>query len=329
MQPIRDAETLEFDRNDLERAAAEVHAAMNATPQYCWPLLSERAGCELWVKHENCTPVGAFKIRGGITYFNRLSKRNVDQVVCATRGNHGISIAFNARRIGVKATVFVPRGNSVEKNAAMRSWGAEVIENGEDFQQSLEHAADYAAARHVHFVPSFDAALVAGVASLGLEFLSSVELDIVYAPIGLGSGLAGLLAVRKALNLRTEVVGVVATGARAYAESMRARHLIELPVSTFADGMACRTPNAAALEFFWKTSPRVVEVDDEEIAQAMRMYFFATHHVAEPAGAASLAAAMKDPLRKSGKRIGVILSGGNVDTKVYSSVLRGQSADRD
>ena len=329
MRSIPDAQTFEFDRDDVERAAAQVHAAMNATPQYCWPLLSERVGCEVWVKHEDCTPVGAFKVRGGITYFNRLSTRNVRQVVCATRGNHGISIAFNGTRIGVRATIFVPRGNSIEKNDAMRSWGAEVIEQGEDFQQSLEYAADYAAARNVHFVPSFDAALVVGVASLGLEFLSSVELDIVYAPIGLGSGLAGLLAARKALNVRTEVVGVVAAGARAYAESMRAQRLVELPVSTFADGMACRTPNAGALEFFWKASPRMVEVSDDEIAEAMRLYFYATHHVAEPAGAASLAAAMREPLRKSGKRIGVILSGANVDTDLYSSVLRGQTPHAD
>ena len=321
---------LNFDLADLQRAATEVHAVMQPTPQYHWPLLSERLGCEVWVKHEDCTPAGAFKIRGGITYFNRLArKQNVREVVCATRGNHGISVAFNAARTGIKATVFVPFGNSVEKNAAMRSWGANVVEYGEDFQESFEHAHEYAARNELHLVPSFAPDLVLGVASLALEFLPAAHFDTVYSPIGLGSGVAALLTARKALDLRTEIVGVVATGARTYAESIQQRRSIDVPVTTFADGMACRRPNPEALEFFLSQNPRLVEVEDEDIAQAMRLYFSATHHVAEPAGAASLAAAMKDPLRANGHRVGVILSGANVDTEVFLNVLAGGVAVAD
>jgi threonine dehydratase len=314
---------------EIRRAAAEVYAVMPATPQYAWPLLAERAGCdELWVKHENHTPLGAFKVRGGVSYFNRLHERgDVRGVVCATRGNHGRSIAFNARRTGLEATIVVPHGNSREQNAAMRSYGARVVEFGEDFQAALERAREIGGRESLHFVPSFDMALFCGVASYALEFFTAAPaLDAVYVPVGLGSGLAATLAARDGLGLDTEVVAVVAGGAPAYALSIEVGRLISAPVSTFADGMACRTPNPEALAIFLTAGVRCVRVSDAQIAEAMRLYFSATHNVAEGAGAASLAAALADGPARRG-RIGVVLSGGNIDRDRYARILSDHPAE--
>jgi threonine dehydratase len=297
---------------------------MPPTPQLAWPLLREHAGCEVWIKHENHTPLGAFKIRGGIIYFNRLREGGgVRGVVCATRGNFGQSVAFNAARTGLPAIVVVPHGNSLEKNAAVRALGAELIEHGDDFQAALEFARALAAERSLHFVPSYAHDLVLGVATYALEFFEGApQMDVVYAPVGLGSGLAGLFCAREALGIETEVVAVVAEGAPAYARSLAQRKAIEAEAATIADGMACRAPDADALAFLLARSPRCILVSDDEIEEAMRLYFRATHNVAEGAGAASLAALLKDDPGKR-ERAGAVLSGGNVDAEVFARVLAG------
>lgn len=311
----------------IESAARIVHSVMAPTPQYCWPLLCEALGVETWVKHENHTPIGAFKIRGGLVYFDDLAKspRRPAGVISATRGNHGQSVGFAAARYGFAATVVVPHGNSGEKNAAMRALGVDLIEFGDDFQASREHAQKLAAERSLHMVPSFHPLLVAGVATYGLELLRAAPpINVAYVPIGLGSGICGMVAARDALGLGTEIVGVVSARARAYARSFAERKAVECPATTvIADGMACRTPEPAALEIIWRGVDRIVEVSDEEVAEAMRLLFRCTHNVSEGAGAAGVAAAAKDELRIAGSRIAVILSGGNVDSEMFSAVLAG------
>jgi len=310
---------------DIESACRIVYSDMQATPQYCWPLLCERLGTEVWVKHENHTVVGAFKIRGGLVYFDHLSKsaQMVQGVISATRGNHGQSVGYGARRFGIPATVVVPHGNSVEKNDAMRALGVELIEHGDDFQAAREYAESLAGKRSLHMVPSFHPLLIAGVATYSLELLRAVrDVDIVYVPIGLGSGICGMLAARDALGAKTQVVGVVSSHAPAYAESFGARRSIEAPVTTrLADGMACRTPEPAALDLIWKGVERIVQVTDDEVAVAMRMLFECTHNTSEGAGAAAVAAASKEKSLIAGRKVAVVLSGGNVDREVFASVL--------
>jgi threonine dehydratase len=318
---------------DLRAAAASVHAAMAPTPQHRWPLLEQALaaapgdGTELWVKHENHTPVGAFKVRGGQVFFERLlaSGRRPAGVVSATRGNHGQSIARAAAACGVAAAIVVPLGNSREKNAAMRALGAELVEHGDDFQAAREHAQTLADARGWLMVPSFHPDLVAGVASYALELFDAVpHLHTVYVPIGLGSGACGLVAARDALGLATELVGVVSTGAPAYALSLAAGQPISHAVSTvLADGMACRTPEPDALAMLQRGLARVVQVSDDEVAAAMRQLFEATHQVAEGAGAAAWAAAWQERRHCAGRATAVVMSGGNVDRAVYQQVLAG------
>ena len=317
----------------LEEAAARVHAFIPPTPQYEWPLLSRRVGAEVWVKHENHTPVGAFKVRGGIVFFDEVRASRPGGpgstgVIAATRGNHGQSVAFAAGRAGLRAVIVVPHGNSAGKNAAMRAFGAELIEHGEDFQAALEHARALAEERGLHFVPSFAPALVRGVASYALElFRGAPPLDRVYVPIGLGSGICGVIAARDALGLRTEVVGVCAEGAPCYALSFAAGRPVSTERSdTLADGMACRVPVAEALEAILRGAADVVTVSESEIRAAMCALFADTHNVAEGAGAAPLAAALKDRTANAGKRIAVVLSGGNVDPGLFASVLAEEGA---
>jgi threonine dehydratase len=309
----------------LREAAARVHAQMPPTPQYDWPLLQGLAGDRLWVKHENHTPAGAFKVRGGIVYVERLLARGPRPpgLVSATRGNHGQSIARAARAAGLPAAIFVPHGNSREKNAAMRAFGAELVEHGHDFQSAREKALDFATARGWHMVPSFHDDLVAGVASYALELFDAVpQLDTVYVPIGLGSGACGLIAARDALGLATEVVGVVSAGAPTYALSLAAGRPVPHDVTTeLADGMACRVPEPEALARLARGLARVVTVSDDELAQAMRTLYEATHQVAEGAGAAALAAAMQERERLHGRQVAVVLSGGNIDREVYARIL--------
>jgi threonine dehydratase len=313
----------------LEAAARIVHAVIPPTPQYCWPLLCERIGAEVWVKHENHTPVGAFKIRGGLVYFDHLAKstHKPKGVITATRGNHGQSVGFAARRYGVSATVVVPHGNSREKNAAMRALGVDLIEHGEDFQASREHAELLAREREFHMVPAFHPLLVAGVGTYSLELLQTVrDIHVAYVPIGLGSGICGMIAARDALGLKTSIVGVVSAQAPAYAHSFDARRAVEHPVTTkLADGLACRTPEPEALATIWRAVDRVVQVTDDELAAAMRMIFECTHNLSEGAGAAALAAAAREKSRIAGRRIAVVLSGGNVDRAVFSAILSGDT----
>jgi threonine dehydratase len=318
---------------DIESASRIVYANMQATPQYHWPLLSERCGAELWVKHENHSPVGAFKLRGGLVYFSRLvhSGNAPDGVISATRGNHGQSIGYAAGLYGIPVTVVVPRGNSVEKNAAMRALGVKLIEHGDDFQESLEFAVDCAEKKSLYMVPSFHPWLVAGVATYSMELLKAVrDIDVVYVPIGLGSGICGMMAARDALKLKTRIVGVVSSHASAYAKSFSAGHPVDSPVTTrLSDGMACRTPQTVALDLILKGVDRIVEVSDNEVSAAMCMMFECTHNVCEGAGAAALAAAMQEAPLIAGRKVAVIASGGNVDQDVFARVLKRGSSYAD
>lgn len=297
---------------------------MSPTPQYCWPLLCERVGADVWVKHENHAPTGAFKVRGGLVYFDALARRDrVAGVVAATRGNHGQSVGYAAARYGIPAAIVVPRGNALEKNHAMRALGVELIVAGDDFQASVEHAADVARDRGWHRIPSFDPHLVAGVGTYAMEFLRSVsDLETVYVSIGMGSGICGMVAARNALGLRTRIVGVVSTGAPAYALSFERGQVVEHDVTTqLADGLACRRPDAAALECIRKGVERIVRVTDEEVADAMRALYCDTHNVAEGAGAAALAALLQEQDLQRGKCVGVVLGGGNVDAPLFGRIL--------
>jgi threonine dehydratase len=309
----------------LEATAETVHAVMQATPQYNWPLLSARAGADVWVKHENHTPTGAFKVRGGVIYVNDLLRREPDcpGVIAATRGNHGQSVACAATRRGLSSTVVVPHGNSMEKNAAMRAQGADLVVHGADFQEALEYAQDLAAERGLHMFPSLHEHLVRGVGTYAWELFSAVpDLDTVYVPIGMGSGICGVIGARDALGLATKVVGVVAENAPAYALSFERREAVSTNTAdTMADGVACRVPAMDALEVIWAGADRVVRVSDAQIKAAMRHYFTDTHNVAEGAGAAPLAALLKERETMAGKRVGLILSGGNIDRAVYQSIL--------
>jgi len=317
----------DYTLDDLESAAAIVYRTLAPTPQFAWPLLAAELGADVWVKHENHTPIGAFKVRGGLVYFHELAAggRRPAGVISATRGNHGQSVGYAARRAGLRATIVVPHGNSAEKNAAMRALGVELIEHGADFQESREHAAKLAAERNLHMVPAFHRDLVRGVASYSLEFLRAAPaLTTVYVPVGQGSGISGMIAARDALGLETEIVGVVSAHAAAYKRSFDERRRVECPVTTeLADGMACRVPDDEALEIIWRGAARMLEVTDDEVAAAMRLYFSTTHNVAEGAGAAPLAAALQERERNRGRRIGLVLSGGNVDRAVFARVLAG------
>jgi threonine dehydratase len=314
-----------FTLTELEAAADLVHAVMAPTPQISWPLLSARAGAEVWVKHENHTPIGAFKVRGGLVYMDDLKRARpgIAGVVTATRGNHGQSVGFAARRTGIAAVVVVPHGNSTEKNRAMKALGVELVEHGHDFQAAYEHAAELAETRRLHMLRSYHPLLIRGVASYSLEFLRAVpDLDTVYVPVGLGSGISGMIAARDALGLRTKVVGVVSERAPAYALSFSAGKPVSTnSADTMADGVACRVPDAAAVALINKGAERIVAVGEDEIMAAMRAYFTDTHNVAEGAGAVPLAALLKERDKMRGKRVGLVLSGGNIDREVYVSVL--------
>jgi threonine dehydratase len=310
---------------ELDAGSELVHAAMPSTPQYQWPLLSARTGATVWVKHENYAPTGAFKVRGGLVYLDHLRRTQpeIAGIVTATRGNHGQSVGFAARRHDLRVTVVVPHGNSTAKNAAMHALDVELIEQGHDFQAASEAADEIAAERGWHRLPSFHALLVCGVGTYALELLRAVpDLDTVYVPIGLGSGICGTIAARNALGLRTKIVGVVSAGAPAYARSLAAGRPVSHDVTTLvADGMACRTPVPEALEIIARGTERVVEVSDAEVEAAMRIIFTDVHNVAEGAGAASVAALLREREAMRGHTVGVILSGGNVDREMFARIL--------
>lgn len=315
--------------DDLKAAEALVRAAMPATPAYAWPLLAARYGLTVVVKHENHTPTGAFKVRGGLVYMDRLKRERpeVKGIVSATRGNHGQSLAFAAGRAGLPAVIVVPHGNSVEKNAAMRAFGAELIEHGRDFDEARERAVGIAAERGYEFAASFQRDLVLGVATYAMElFTAHGDLDVVYVPIGLGSGICGVMAARDALGLKTEVVAVVAENSPAYALSLAAGRVVETnTAASFADGMAVRIPNAEALGLIGKGAARCVTVSEDAIAEAMRVYWTDTHNATEGAGAAALAALASEAPSLRGGKAGVILSGQNIDLPVFAEVLSGRT----
>jgi threonine dehydratase len=315
----------------LEAAAALVHGVVPPTPQYNWPLLSRRLGAELWVKHENHTPIGAFKLRGGLVYLDDLRHAcpEIAGVVTATRGNHGQSIAFAARRLGLAATIVVPHANSREKNRAMAAFGARLVEAGHDFQAAYEHAVVLAGRDGLHLVRSWHPLLVRGVASYALELFRAVpDLDIAYVPIGLGSGISGMIAAREALGLRTEIVGVVAQEAPTYALSFAAGRPVGTDTAeTIADGLACRLPDESALAVIRRGAARIVSVSEAEIRGAMRILFADTHNLAEGAGAAALAGALQEKSRLCGRKVAVILSGGNIDRGLFAEVLAEADTD--
>lgn len=316
----------------IEDAQAIVYRHMVPTPQYSWPLINQRLGTETWIKHENHSPVGAFKLRGALVYIDRLknAQRGLIGVVAATRGNHGQGVGMAARLLGLKAVIVVPHGNSREKNCAMIAQGVELIERGEDFQASLEYAGQLAAERTFALVESFHQDLVMGTSTYAFEFFKNAPpLDAIYVPIGLGSSICGVSAARQALGLTTEIVGVVSARSPSYALSFAQRKVVEAPSRTaIADGLACRTPNPAAMEVIWDNVARIIEVSDMEIVDAMRAYFQYTHNLAEGAAAAALAGALKERSLQRGRRIGVVLTGGNVDAAVFAKVLTGESFER-
>jgi len=320
-----------FDLAGLERAHEIVGQAVPPTPAHAWPLLSQRLGTRVVVKHENHTPVGAFKVRGGLTYFDALRRREPQRagVISATRGNHGQSVAFAAGRYGLAATVVVPHGNSVEKNAAMRALGAELIEHGDDFQAAREHAVRLASERSLHYVPSYHDDLVRGIASYWIEYFGAIPAEqvpeAVFVPIGLGSGICACAAARAHLGVRTRIIGVVSAHATAYQQSFRAGRPIESPVTTqLADGVACRVPDPQALAVICREVDDVIAVDDQEVAAAMRLLFATTHNVAEGAGAVGLAGLWQRRERFAGRSVGIVLTGGNVDSDVFARVLAGE-----
>jgi threonine dehydratase len=316
-----------FDLAELERAAELVYRYILPTPQYHWPKLSRHAGCTLWVKHENHTPTGAFKVRGGLVYLNHLRAGGsaAEGIITATRGNHGQSIAYAAARVGIPATIYVPLGNSPDQNSAIAAWGARVVEYGRDFDEAKHEAFRVAAAENLHFVPSFHRDLVLGVASYALELFRAVgELDAVYVGVGMGSGICGLIAVRDLLGLKTEIVGVSAARAPATARSFAAgKPVATRSAHTFADGLATREPNEQAIAAICRGAARMLEVDEDAIAEAMRNYFDDAHQLAEGAGAAPLAALLQERARMAGGKVAVVLTGGNIERARFLTVLGG------
>jgi threonine dehydratase len=315
-------------RQELEAAADIVHRIMPPTPQYCWPQLSARVGAELWVKHENHTPIGAFKVRGGLVYLDHLkhTQPELAGIISATTGNHGQSLAYAATRLGLKATIVAPHSNSPEKNQAMRAFGANLIEHGHDFQAAYEHAIALAERENLHLIRTFHPMLVRGVASAGMELFRDQDFDVVYSPIGQGSGICGLVAAREALGRKAEIVGVVSANAAAYALSFAARKLVSTnSAETFAGGLAVRVPDPAALDIIFDSVARIITVTDEELREAIRIIFSDTHNIAEGAGAAAFAGALQERDLLRGKKVAVIQSGGNIDRAVFAAIL----AERD
>lgn len=316
-----------FTLSELEDAARLVHRQVPPTPQHAWPQLATRVGAEVWVKHENHTPTGAFKVRGGVTFIDWLRRTHPEApgVVTATRGNHGQSIARAATAAGLEAVILVPHGNAVEKNAAMRSFGAELIEYGDDFDAAREEAERLSQARGLFFIPPFHRELVRGVATYGLELMQAVpDLEAIYVPIGGGSGICGLISAREALGLNMEIIGVVSEAANTAQLSVAAGRPVPTDSArTFADGMAVRQPIAEALDIYATGAERIITVSDAEVAGAIRAYYTDTHNLAEGAGAAPLAALMQEQERMKGRKVAVILCGGNIDTDWFLTVMQG------
>ncbi len=317
-----------FSHDELEQTCSIVYDVLSPTPQINWPLLARRSGVDVWVKHENHTPIGAFKVRGGCVFLDQFCRQNPEAtgLITATRGNHGQSIARAATAAGVNITVVVPEGNSSEKNRAMEAFGAELIVCGKDFDDAAQEARRLAAARNLSMVPSFHKSLALGVATYSRELFEAVtNLDTVYVPIGLGSGICGMITVRDLLGKKTKIVGVVSENADAYAQSFEQGQIITTKSArTFADGMACKVPQEEAMDVIWKGCERIVRVNEENIRQAVIALYQDTHNLAEGAGAAAFAALMKERDKMTGKRVGVVLSGGNIDLELFQKVISAQ-----
>lgn len=310
---------------EIEAASEIVHQHMRPTPEISWPLLNERCGTEVIVKHENHTPIGAFKIRGGLNYLNRLkaSDPTCPGVITATRGNHGQSVSRAASAVGLRSVIYVPFGNNPEKNTAMRAFGAELMEHGDDFQESREEAGRVGAAEGLHMIPPFHPDLVAGVGTYALELMQAhADLDTIYVPIGMGSGICGLISARDGLGLKTKIVGIVAENAPAYALSFDAGKPVETSdAATFADGVACRSPDPSAVEIINGGAERIVRITEDEFRRAMQAYFYDTHNIAEGAGAGPLAGLLKEKDKMAGKKVGLILTGGNADKAQFLEAM--------
>lgn len=310
---------------ELDASRAIVYRHMNSTPTYNWPLLGLRTGCDVWVKHENHTPTGAFKVRGGLVYLSglRATQPDLKGVISATRGNHGQSLAFAAGKLGLEAVIVVPKGNCPDKNASIKALGAELIIHGEDFQEALEYTQSLAEERGLFMIGPFEKPLMRGVGTYALELFEQVgKLDAVYVPIGMGSGICGLIKVRDALDLKTEIIGVVSENAPAYALSFEKGEIVETETAnTLADGVACRVPSPEAFEIIKDGAARILRVSEDEIMDAMGIYFTDTHNLAEGAAATPLAGLMQEKDKQAGKKIGLILSGGNADRATFAKVL--------
>jgi threonine dehydratase len=315
---------VELTRADLTAARERVAAHLRPTPALRWPLLERSTGTETWVKHENHNPTGAFKVRGGLNFVARtLASGPVPGLISASRGNHSQSLAYAGRAYGVPVTIVVPEGNSPDKNAATESFGAEVVVHGADFQEALEHSAVLAEERGLLAVPPFHPWLVEGVATYAAELHEDVPgLDVVYVPIGMGSGISANILVRDLLGLATEVVGVVADRAPAYALSFAAGSVVTTPAAdTFVDGVACRTPDPQALEVILGGAARIVRVGEEQAAAAMALMYRGTHNLAEPAGSLALAGLLAERDVVAGKKVAVVHTGGNADFEVLQRAL--------
>ena len=325
MLPHRDLIEHPLTRAEFTEAQRVIGDVITPTPQIHWPLLSQRSGSEVWIKHENHLPTGAFKVRGGLWLIHQLmsAAQPPAGIVAATRGNHGQSLAFAGARVSLPAVIVVPHGNNPEKNEAMKALGAELVEHGEDFDAALTHAQALAKERNLFSVPSFHPTLVQGVGTYGCELLEAVpELDAVYVPIGLGSGICGMMAARRALGLNTEIIGVVSSHADAYAQSFECGSPVTTDsANTLADGLAVRTPSSEALRYLINGVSRIVRVNDEEVKRAVRALLEDTHNLAEGAGAAAVAAVLQERERYAGKRVAAVLSGGNLATSVLRDTL--------
>lgn len=312
-----------FTRDELFEARRQIHQVFAGTPQYAWPLLAKRTDATVWVKHENHTPIGAFKVRGGLIHLSRVARERLapNGLISATRGNHGQSLAYAGRKYGLPVTIVVPHGNSEEKNDAMRAFGARLIEHGGDFDAARIEAMRLAEQEGLYFAPSFHRDLVLGVSTWALElFEAAPDLDILYVPIGMGSGICGAILARDLLGLKTEIVGVQSEGAPSYALSFKAGHVVETNAAdTKADGLATRVPDPTALSIILKGASRIVTVSDDEAAEAVRAYWTDTHNLAEGAGAAPLAALVKERAQMAGRKVGIPLTGGNIDLALFRS----------
>lgn len=317
----------QFDLSAAALAAVRerVGRQVRPTPARRWPLLEETTGTPTWVKHEGNNPTGAFKVRGGLNYVERLLAEcgQVAGLVSATRGNHGQSLALAGATFGVPVTIVVPQGNSPDKNAAMRAYGAELVVHGEDFQAAREHSMTLARERGLLAVPSFHPWLVEGVATLAAELHEAVpDLDVIYVPVGMGSGICAQIAVRDLLGRATQIVGVVATGAPAYALSFDAGEPVSTErADTLVDGVACRVPDADAVRIICAGAARIVQVSDEQALAAMALMYRATHNLAEPAGSLALAGFLAERERVAGRNVAIVHTGANADFDLLTRAL--------